>query len=138
MPAVRRTLAAAPLLLALAASTLPARGDDAKKDNAEAKEATKDAAPAPASGKLTITLADGKTATCREQSAQSFLIRGNWFPRTNDAEKLKEGRKLLEQAIKYRTEKYGYFEGYGNPKANRHPPKYYAKSTSFMRRKTVS
>ncbi|OJY15308.1 MAG: hypothetical protein BGO98_23030 [Myxococcales bacterium 68-20] len=132
MPAVRRTLAAAPLLLALAASTLPARGDDAKKDNAEAKEATKDAAPAPASGKLTITLADGKTATCREQSAQSFLIRGNWFPRTNDAEKLKEGRKLLEQAIKYRTEKYGYFEGYGNPKANRHPPKYYAKSTSFM------
>lgn len=136
MPAVRRTLAAAPLLLALAASTLPARGDDAKKDNAEAKEAKteapKDAAPAPASGKLTITLADGKTATCREQSAQPFLIRGNWFPRTNDAEKVKEGRKLLEQAIRYRTEKYGYFEGYGNPKANRHPPKHYAKSTTFM------
>ncbi len=39
---------------------------------------------------------------------------------------------MLEEAIKYRTEKYGCFEGFGNPKANKHPPKHYAKSTSFM------
>ncbi|MBX3206898.1 MAG: M15 family metallopeptidase [Labilithrix sp.] len=141
MHAVRRTLAAAPLLLLLGASALPARGDDAKKEKPpeakETKEAKAEAAPpkdpAPAApGKLTVTLADGKTAHCREQSAQPFLIRGNWFPRTSDADKLKEGRKLLEEAIKYRTEKYGYFEGFGNPKSNPHPPKYYAKSTSFM------
>lgn len=138
MFAVRHPLAASTLLFALAASTLPARGDDAKTQDAGAKEAKaevaapKDAASAPTSGKLTITLADGKTAACREQSAQPFLIRSNWFPRTTDAEKLREGRKLLEQAITYRTEQYGYFEGFGNPRANRHPPKHYAKSTTFM------
>ncbi len=138
MHAVRRTLAAAPLLLVFGAAALPARGGEPKKETPpEPKEAKpaivvpKEPAPAPAT-KLTVTLADGKTAHCREQSAQSFLIRGNWFPRTSDAEKLKEGRKLLEEAIKYRTEKYGYFEGFGNPKSNPHPPKYYAKSTKFM------
>jgi D-alanyl-D-alanine carboxypeptidase len=136
MHAVRRTFAAAPLLLCLAASALPARGEEPKKDAPpepkDAKsEAAKEAAPA-AANKITITLADGKTVHCREQTAQPFLIRGNWFPRSNDADKVKEGRKMLEEAIKYRTEKYGYFEGFGNPKANKHPPKYYAKSTSFM------
>jgi D-alanyl-D-alanine carboxypeptidase len=138
MHAVRRTLAAAPLLCLLAVIALPARGDEPKKESApEPKEAKSEVVapkePAQAgSGKVTITLGDGTTAACREQSAQPFLIRGNWFPRTKDADKVKEGRKLLEQAIKYRTEKYGYFEGFGNPKANRHPPKHYAKSTTFM------
>ena len=138
MHAVRRTLAAAPLLLVLAASAIPARGEEPKKDKpAEAKEAKseivlpKDPAAPARPGKVTITLDDGKSVVCREQSAQSFLIRSNWFPR-GDAEKVKEGRKLLEEAIKYRTEKYGYFEGFGNPRSNPHPPKHYAKSTKFM------
>ena len=138
MRAVRRTFAATPLLLLLAASALPARGDDPKKEKPPAPKETKtevvlpkDPAPPP-TGKLTVTLADGKTVQCREQNAQSFMIRGNWFPRSTDADKVKEGRKLLEEAIKYRTEKYGYFEGFGNPKGNAHPPKHYAKSTSFM------
>ena len=133
MHAVRRTAAALPLLLLLAGATLPARGDDAKrapevKEAVETKVAGDPAAPA---GKLTIAH-DGKTVSCREQGAQSFLIRGNWFPRTSDADKVKEGRRLLEEAIKYRTEKYGYFEGFGSPKGNAHPPRYYAKATSFM------
>ena len=128
MTAVRRTFASSlfvgALVLAAGAATLPARGDDAKPSENQ---------PAPVIGgaKLTITT-DAGTMTCREQAAQSFLIRGNWFPRTNDAEKQKEGRKLLEDAIKYRTEKYGYFEGFGSPKLNGHPPKFYAKSTTFM------
>lgn len=145
MHAVRRSLAVAPFVLLLAASAVPARGDDTPKKDApkketEAKEAkaenakiepadkTEKAAP---SAKVTITV-DGKTVQCHEQSAQPFLVRGSWFPRTNDADKVKEGRKLLEQAIKYRTEKYGYFEGFGSPKGNPHPPKHYAKATSFM------
>jgi len=145
MYAVRRTLAAASfVVLAIGAASLPARGDDAKKGGAgappppAAKEARGDspalqapAAIAGATGATTIS-ENGQTMTCREQTAQPFLIRGNWFPRTNDPEKVKEARKLLEQSIKYRTEKYGYFEGFGNPKANPHPPKHYAKSTSFM------
>ena len=142
MPAVRRTLAASLFVtLAVGAATLPASGDEAKAPAAKQAVAPAPAAtpPAPAAvtpaaasnGKLTITT-DSGTVGCREQAAQSFLIRGNWFPRTNDAEKLKEGRKLLEESIKYRTEKYGYFEGFGSPKANPHPPKHYAKSTTFM------
>lgn len=143
MPAVRRTLAASLFVtLALGAATLPASGEEAKAPGAkQATQATPPAAaplvpvapivPTASSTKVSITT-DSGTLGCREQAAQSFLIRGNWFPRTNDAEKLKEGRKLLEESIKYRTEKYGYFEGFGSPKANPHPPKHYAKSTTFM------
>jgi hypothetical protein len=124
MHAVRRTLAAAPLLFLVVASHA-AHGEE---KTPEAKEATPTTTPT-TTGRLAISL-DGKTANCREQAAQSFLIRGNWFPR--DPEKAKEGRKLLEESIKYRTEKYGYFEGFGNPKGNAHPPKHYAKTTTFM------
>jgi hypothetical protein len=143
MFAVRRT--AAPLLavtLATAAATMPARGDEPKA-GAQPKEARSESfAPAPAStstastegaitGKVMISI-DGKTMACREQTAQPFLVRGNWFPNTTDPEKQKAARKMLEDAIKYRTEKYGYFEGFGSPKANPHPPKHYAKATTFM------
>lgn len=86
----------------------------------------------PEKAKLTIVLDDGKTAACREQEAQSFLIRSSWFPKTTDAEKVKEGQKLLNDAIKYRTQKYGYFEGFGQKGWNPHPPKHYAKPTRFM------
>jgi hypothetical protein len=130
--AVRRTLTVFPLVLVLGAAALPtraARGDDAKKPEDATTPPAAAAAPA---AKLTVTLADGKTVACREQSSQPFLVRGNWFPHTTDADRLKEGRKLLEQSIRYRTETYGYFEGFGNPKGNAHPPKFYAKSTSFM------
>lgn len=135
MNAVRRTLIAAPLLCVLGATALPAYSDEpAKPESKDAKEAPKpaahEAAPA-ASAKLTATL-DGKTITCKEQGVQSFLVRGNWFPKTTDADKIKEAQKLLKQAIDYRTEKYGYVEGYGNPKSNAHPPRFYAKTTNFM------
>jgi len=144
MTAVRRTFASSlfvgALVLAAGAATFPARGDDAKpaaKDGG-AGTATAAAAPSavavvvPSSGsKVTISTDTGSLA-CREQAAQPFLIRGNWFPRTNDAEKQKEARKLFEESLRYRTEKYGYFEGYGSPKLNAHPPKFYAKSMTFM------
>jgi hypothetical protein len=133
MFAARRTLAASVfVLLAAGAATLPARGDDAKP--ADAKPAENKPVPvigATPTSKLSIST-DAGTFGCREQAAQAFLIRGNWFPRTNDAEKQKEARKLFEESLKYRTEKYGYFEGFGSPKSNPHPPKFYAKSMTFM------
>lgn len=135
MSAVRRTLAFGSFALLLAGVALPARGDEkppvAKDAKTEAVVPKTPAAAKPA-GPLTVTLADGKTMTCREQEAQAFLVRGNWFPKSSDAEKLKEGRKMLEQAIKYRTDKYGYFEGFGTAKPNAKPPKAFAKSTTFM------
>ena len=125
MPAFRRPLGrllapSAFVVLAAGAATLPARADDPK--------------PAPVIGapKVTITNDSGAVQTCREQAAQAFLIRGNWFPHTTDADKLKEARKLFEDSLKYRTEKYGYYEGFGSPKSNPHPPKFYAKTMTFM------
>src|SRR4051794_3183887 len=104
MFAVRRTLAASLFVVAAAgAATLPARGDGAKAPASPpapaavptapaAKEAAAppSSTPSAPSGKLTITT-DAGTLGCKEQAAQAFLIRGNWFPRTNDAEKQKEG-----------------------------------------------
>jgi hypothetical protein len=113
MHARARFAALVPVLF-VAAATAPARGDE----------------PPPPTPKLSIPLSEGKTGTCREQAAQPFLVRGSWFPK--EPEKAKEGRKLLEDAIQYRTKHYGYFEGFGNPKGNPHPPKFYAKSTTFM------
>lgn len=119
-----------------------AHGDDAKPSATKASEAkpegTKPSEAKPAEAKAATTTArlmiatDTGSAACREQAAQTFLIRGNWFPHTSDAEKIKEARKLFEQSIRYRTEKYGYYEGFGSPKLNPHPPKFYAKSTTFM------
>jgi len=135
MPALRRTLGhfvapSAFVLLAVGAATLPARADDPKPAPARAD----DPKPAPVIGapKITITTDSGAVQTCREQAAQAFLIRSNWFPHTADADKLKEARKLFEDSLRYRTEKYGYFEGFGSPKGNPHPPKFYAKSLTFM------
>lgn len=134
---LHRRSAAFAALLAVALLGPRARGEgDAKPAEPKADDAAKtgDASKAAETAKpaaLTVTV-DGKTHKCREQKAQDFLVRGNWFPRTNDAEAQKNGRKLLEEAIRYRTEKYGYFPGFGSPKLNPHPPRHYAESTSFM------
>lgn len=92
---------------------------------APAPSVTSAAAPAvPAAATKTVTV-DGKT--CRQQAAQAFLIRGNWFK--GDA---KTQRKMLADAIKYRTEKYGHFPGFGTAAMNAHPPKFYAESVQFL------
>lgn len=69
---------------------------------------------------------DGAPVRCREQAPQPFLVRGNWFKKGTDS------NKALAEAIRYRTEKYGYFQGYGNPKDNPHPPRFYAENVKFM------
>jgi hypothetical protein len=126
-------------VLALCAAALSAKADDGGAQDAglAAHETALDAGSAdaheapPARAAVTITT-DAGTVVCHEQSAHPFLVRGNWFPQTTDAAKQKEARQQLDHAIAYRTEKYGYFEGFGQAKANPHPPKFYAKTTSFM------
>ena len=134
MHAARRILAAVPILLLVTAAFAEEKKPEAKDPEAKQASASvvapKTGATPP--GAITITTDDGKTVACHEQAAQPFLVRGSWFPKTNDPEKVKAGRKMLEEAIKYRTEKYGYFEGFGSKAGNKHPPKHYAKSTKFM------
>ena len=135
MNAVRRTLIAAPSFCLLGATSLPAYSDEPAKT--EPKEAAKPAANEGASGRRAPAReAHGHAATARPSPARSrafsrSLVRSNWFPKTTDPDKIRR-RRSLQQSFKYRTEKYGYVEGFGSPNPNKNPPKFYAKSTSFM------
>jgi hypothetical protein len=73
-----------------------------------------------------------RTRACHEQAAQAFLIRSSWFPTGANAEELVKAKAMQERAIHFRTEKYGFFPGFGKPEWNAHPPSFYAKSTTFM------
>ncbi len=129
--ALRQRKAVPFLFLAVFAGIVPARGED-KHEGASPKEARAEVVlPAPTGPRITIA-EGGKTAACREQTPQPFLVRGNWFPKSTDPLDVKQGRQWLEEAIRYRTENYGYFEGFGNRKWNPHPPRHYAKATSFL------
>jgi hypothetical protein len=124
------------MVVGLTAVAIPARGDEIDlvppdSDPREAAAAPPPSALAPGNA-ITIATADGKTRACLEQTAQPFLVRGNWFPKTTDPDKIKEGRKIFADAVKYRTEKYGYFEGFGSKHLNPNPPSHYAKTTTFM------
>ena len=116
------------LVVALStAAAVPAFADEKPAESVTVTTTT----TTPTSTTITITK-DGKTRTCKEQAAQTFLVRGNWFPNTKDAEKQKEAKKFFADSIEYRTKQYGYFDGFGSSKWNAHPPKFYAKQTTFM------
>jgi hypothetical protein len=127
-------------LLALATSTVPTSAEAADKAGKKSESDAAQAAPKPRPvlapdppaeetprviPPVSVTV-DGQTMKCREQAAQAFLIRGNWFKKGTDS------NKALAEAIRYRTEKYGYFAGYGSPSGNAHPPRYYSETVRFM------
>jgi hypothetical protein len=60
---------------------------------------------------------------CREQAPRSELVRSYY---------VSAGGSARERALRYRTEHYGYFRGFGQPSWNAHPPMYYARWTRFM------
>lgn len=60
---------------------------------------------------------------CNEQEPQDFLIRANWrIRRGMDEDEVRRRRALAQQAVRYRTEKYGYFEGFGSRSLNDRTP----------------
>ncbi|MGH7440471.1 MAG: M15 family metallopeptidase, partial [Polyangiaceae bacterium] len=61
-------------------------------------------------------------SACNDQAPQDFLIRGNFL----------KDPKGNERAIQYRTDQYGYFEGFGHPAPGAHPPKDFLVDTTFM------
>lgn len=73
------------------------------------------------------------SAECNEQTPLDFLIRGNWTLRPGmSAEERRARRALHDKAIRYRTERYGYFPGFGRPEWNPHPPAHYARTVTFF------
>ncbi|MBN1947721.1 MAG: M15 family metallopeptidase [Bradymonadales bacterium] len=78
-------------------------------------------------------LAEPDALRCNLQDAQPLLMRGNyvWW-RVSGREAQQERRRLHQEAIRYRTERYGYVEGFGDPEWNPQTPQDYAESTTFM------
>jgi hypothetical protein len=81
---------------------------------AKASSAVEPPAPAPAAPEASNEPASKAepTSACNEQQAQDFLIRGNYFPK-GTPEEIKKRQALHQDAIRYRTERYGYFPGFG-------------------------
>ncbi len=72
---------------------------------------------------------------CNEQSPQDFLVRGNWLTkRTMSREEQRARRAIAERAVRYRTETYGYFEGFGRREWNPNPPLHYARGLRVFAR----
>lgn len=102
--------------------------ESSKPDATAASPSTAPATSAqPQTTPVTIAGPNGTKLRCREQGAQPFLVRGNWFKGDGKA-----GQKMFADSIRFRTEKYGHFPGFGSPSSNAHPPRFYAKSTTFM------
>lgn len=63
------------------------------------------------------------TIPCTEQAPQDFLIRANWqTTRFMEPSEIRERRGVHERAIRYRTENYGYFQGFGRAEWNARTP----------------
>jgi hypothetical protein len=94
-----------------------------------AASATADASEAPVAPPSTRA----SVSACNAQPPQEFLIRGNWFFNPKLAkEDRKKRAELHGEAVRYRTEHYGYFRGFGRPEWNAHPPAFYAVDTKFF------
>jgi hypothetical protein len=76
---------------------------------------------------------DASQARCRTQAAQPFLIRSTYVTHGGMSEDERRRAHAAHQvAIRWRTEHYGYFEGFGERAWNAHPPRYYAVGAHFM------
>jgi hypothetical protein len=70
---------------------------------------------------------------CAHQDVQPFLVRGNYIPKPNaSAADRKLAAETHAQAVRYRTEQYGYHPGFGRSEWNAHAPPFYVRDTTFM------
>ncbi len=69
---------------------------------------------------------------CNEQHADPALIRRSYVPVGGSPDDVRRRHDAHLASIRYRTEHYGYFEGFGAPEQNPHPPSYYAVATRWM------
>lgn len=67
--------------------------------------------------------APAEAVRCNEQAPQDFLVRGNWQVRRRmPADEVTSRRALHQRAIRYRTEQYGFFTGFGRAEWNANTP----------------
>ena len=69
------------------------------------------------------TRAAAEEIACNVQDPQDFLIRSNWQVRRNmSRERTQHRRRIAARGVRYRTEQYGYFEGFGSASLNDSTP----------------
>jgi hypothetical protein len=65
-----------------------------------------------------------EVAECNEQEPQDFLIRGNYIREARlSREENRARQEVHEKAIRYRTEQYGFFSGFGKAAWNPRTPR---------------
>lgn len=70
---------------------------------------------------------------CNYQDPIPYLIRENFLPRwTQPPEEQRRRQGLQAEAVAFRTEHYGHFEGFGSSSMNDNPPTHYAERAEFM------
>jgi hypothetical protein len=77
-------------------------------------------------------LVDDGTSSCNEQSPQEFLQRAHLNHAAKSRSERAEMLHVRAQAIAYRTAQYGYFDGFGERKANSKSPGQQSKGTTFF------
>lgn len=69
---------------------------------------------------------------CNPQTPKDFLVRGNWQTRGRmPREEIARRRELHQQAIRFRTEHYGFFPGFGSADSNPRSPMENSAITQF-------
>jgi hypothetical protein len=132
----------APLWLSLLALGCAGEGDPTKVASAQTRasgQPVASAAPlasassAPKVSSTTSAISPGATGPrCREQTAQDFLLRHGQIAKVGaSAAERRSIEAARKRAIDYRTRQYGRFPGFGSPADNPHPPRFYAKRTTF-------
>jgi len=60
---------------------------------------------------------------CNPQDPQDFLIRSNWTTKVwMERDEIRDRRRVHARAVRYRTENYGYFQGFGQSEWNARAP----------------
>lgn len=89
--------------------------------------------PTPAPIPDDVPAAPENQTACNYQEPQEWLKRENFLARWNQPEEEQERRRELQaRAVRYRTENYGYFDGFGRASWNEHTPTELAERASFM------
>jgi hypothetical protein len=89
-----------------------------------ATTATVDIAPAVA--------APAEPLVCSDQQPLPFLVRESYISQGGTPAERQKRKAAHRRAIRYRTERYGYIEGFGEPEWNSRAPSVYSQATTFM------
>ena len=72
---------------------------------------------------------------CNPQTPHDFLIRANWqVNRRMERDEIRDRRGVHQQAIRFRTERYGFFPGFGQASWNDRSPMQHARGLRLFDR----